>query len=72
MDFVLSHSVVLTLCDPIDCSPPSSCPWNFPGKNTGMSCHFFSSYPFYNNVIHECPTLVLFMVGNVYKLILDK
>ena len=31
----------LTLCDPMDCSPPgSSCPWNFPGKNTGVGCHF--------------------------------
>ena len=30
-----------TLCDPMDCSlPGSSCPWNFPGKNTGVGCHF--------------------------------
>ena len=30
-----------TLCDNIDCSPPgSSVPWNFPGKNTGVVCHF--------------------------------
>ena len=30
----------LTLCDPIDCSPPgSSCPWDSPGKNTGVGCH---------------------------------
>ena len=30
----------LTLCDPMDCSPSgSSCPWNSPGKNNGMSCH---------------------------------
>ena len=30
----------LTLCDPIDCSPPgSTCPWDFPGKNTGVGCH---------------------------------
>ena len=30
-----------TLCDPIDCSlPGSSCPWDFPGKNTGVGCHF--------------------------------
>ena len=32
----------LTLCDPMDCSPPgSSSPWNSPGKNTSMDCHFF-------------------------------
>ena len=30
-----------TLCNPMDCSPlGSSCPWNFPGKNTGVDCHF--------------------------------
>ena len=28
-----------TLCDPMDCSPPGFCPWNFPGKNTGVDCH---------------------------------
>ena len=30
-----------TLCNLMDCSTPgSSWPWNFLGKNTGMSCHF--------------------------------
>ena len=30
-----------TLCDPIDGSPPSSHhPWDSPGKNTGVGCHF--------------------------------
>ena len=25
------------LCNPVDCSPPASfCPWDFPGKNTGL------------------------------------
>ena len=29
-----------TLCDPMDCSlPGSSCPWNSPGKSTGVGCH---------------------------------
>ena len=27
-----------TLCDPIDGSPPH--PWDSPGKNTGVGCHF--------------------------------
>ena len=31
----------LTLCDPMNCSPPGSSPQNFPGKNTGVDCHFF-------------------------------
>ena len=34
-----------TLCDPRDSSPPGSPrhqnrPWDSPGKNTGVSCHF--------------------------------
>ena len=29
-----------TLCSPMDCSLPGSfCPWDSPGKNTGMACH---------------------------------
>ena len=28
------------LCDPMDCSPPGSSPWNSPGKNTGMGSNF--------------------------------
>ena len=34
-----------TLCDLMDWSPPTRllCPWNFPGRNTGVRCHFFSS-----------------------------
>ena len=28
-----------TLCDPMDCSPPGFlCPWDSPGKNTGVGC----------------------------------
>ena len=31
----------LTLCDPLDGSPPGSPrPWDSPGKNTAVSCHF--------------------------------
>ena len=30
-----------TLCFPEDCSPTRLlCPWDFPGKNSGMGCHF--------------------------------
>ena len=30
----------LTLCDPVDFSPPSSSVRDSPGKNTGVGCHF--------------------------------
>ena len=29
-----------TLCDPVDGSSPGSRPWDSPGKNTGVGCHF--------------------------------
>ena len=29
----------LTLCNPMDCSPPGSSLWDSPGKNTGVGCH---------------------------------
>ena len=38
-----SHQSCLTLCDPIDSSPPGWCPWDSPGKNTGVGCHFLLS-----------------------------
>ena len=28
-----------TLCDPTDCSPPGSSPWDSPGTNTAVGCH---------------------------------
>ena len=33
-----------TLCNPMDCSPPTRllCPWNSPGKNTGAGAISFS------------------------------
>ena len=39
---VKATHLCLTLCDPVDCNPPTRllCPWNFPGKNTGVDCHF--------------------------------
>ena len=38
-------------CDPVDCSPPGSsgiCSWDFPGKHTGVGCHFFLQEIFLN------------------------
>ena len=51
----------LTLCDPIDGSPPGSpCPWDSPGKNTGVGCHFLlqcMKVKSESEVTQSCPTL---------------
>ena len=52
----------LTLCDPIDGSPPSRlpCPWDSPGKNTGVGCHFLlhcMKVKSESEVAQSCPTL---------------
>ena len=49
-----------TLCDPIDGSPPGSCPWDSPGKNTGVGCHFLlqcMKVKSEREVAQSCPTL---------------
>ena len=35
-----SLQLCLTLCDPIDEATRLLCPWDSPGKNTGVGCHF--------------------------------
>ena len=37
----LSPSVMSDSCDPMDCSPPL-CPWDFPGKTTGVGAMAYS------------------------------
>ena len=50
-----------TLCDPIDGSPPGfPRPWDSPGKNTGMGCHFLlqcMKVKSEREVAQSCPTL---------------
>ena len=49
-----------TLCDPIDGSPPGSRPWDSPGKNTGVGCHFLLQcikVKSESEVAQSCPTL---------------
>ena len=50
-----------TLCDPIDGSPPGSPrPWDSPGKNTGVGCHFLlqcMKVESESKVAQSCPTL---------------
>ena len=42
----------LTLCDPIDSSPLGSpSPWDSPGKNTGVGCHFLGKDKLKGNTI---------------------
>ena len=38
---LLVTQLCLMLCDPMDSSPPALFhSWGFPGKNTGVGCHF--------------------------------
>ena len=50
-----------TLCDPMDGSPPGSPgPWDSPGKNTGVGCHFLlqcKKVKGESEVAQSCPTL---------------
>ena len=49
-----------TLCDPIDSSPPGSRPWDSPGKNTGVGCHFLlqcKKVKSESEFAQSCPTL---------------
>ena len=55
-----SHQSCPTLCDPIDGSPPGSHPWDSPGKNTGVGCHFLlqcMNVKRESEVAQPCPTL---------------
>ena len=51
----------LTQCDPIDGGPPGSPgPWDSPGKNTGVGCHFLlqcMKLQSESEVAQSCPTL---------------
>ena len=49
-----------TLRDAIDGSPPGYRPWDSPGKNTGVSCHFLlqcMKVKSESEVAQSCPTL---------------
>ena len=58
---LLSRFSRVQLCDPIDGSPPGSpCPWDSPGKNTGVGCHFLlqcMKVKSEREVAELCPTL---------------
>ena len=45
----------LTLCDPMDCSPPGSyCPWDSPGKNTRVGFHALLQGIFLTQGLNMC------------------
>ena len=49
-----------TLCNATDSSPPGSRPWDSPGKNTGVGCHFLlqcMKVKSESEVAQSCPTL---------------
>ena len=49
-----------TLCNPIDGSPQAPSPWDSPGKNTGVGCHFLlqcMKVKSESEVAQLCPTL---------------
>ena len=55
-----SRQSCLTLCDPIDGSPLVSHPWDSPGKNTGVGCHFLlqcMKVKSESEITQSCPTL---------------
>ena len=58
---LLSRFSRVWLCDSKDSSPPGSpCPWDSPGKNTGVSCHFLLQCMKVKNeseIAQSCPTL---------------
>ena len=55
----------LILCYPMDCSPPRLCPWDFPGKNIGVGCHFLLQGIFLTQGSNLCP-LRLLHVGRFF------
>ena len=56
-----SLQLCLTLCDPMDCSPPgSSVHGDFPGKNTGVSCHTLRQRIFLTQGLNTCLLCLLY------------
>ena len=53
-------SVVSNSLKPHGLQPTRSlCPWNFPGKNTGVGCHFLLQRIFLTQGLNPCPLCLL-------------
>ena len=45
----------LTLGDPMDCNLPGLlCPWHFPGRKSGVGCHFLLQGNFLTHGSNQC------------------
>ena len=71
----LFAQLCLTVCDPVDYRIPPTrlpCPWNFPGKNTGVGCHFLLQGIFLTQGLNpgllyqQSDSLMLYPLGNHY------
>ena len=70
-----------TLYDPMDYRPTRFlCPWNFPGKNTGASCHFLLQGIFLTQGLNlhlrhflywQADSLPIKVMGDLYYIITD-
>ena len=63
---VLSLSHVWLFFDPMDCSLPGSCPWDFPGKNTGVAWHFLLQRKTTATLDQIIPVLEVYLQTLVY------
>ena len=57
----VSAQSCLTLCDPVNYKPARLlCPWDSPGNNSGVACHFLLQWSLYSAAaksLQSCPTL---------------
>ena len=56
-----------TLCDPINCKPTRLLsPWDSPGKNTGVGCHFLLRGIFPTQRLNPCTLNLLALAGGFF------
>ena len=67
--YVLSHSVVSDSLPPFGLQPSRIlCPWDFPGKNTGVGCHFLLQGVFLTQGLNLCLLKLLLCRQILYPL----
>ena len=55
-----------TLCEPLDLAHQTPCPWDFPGYNSEMGCHFLLQGIFLTQGLNSC--LHHFLNWQIYSL----